>query len=398
MASAPPQLTTRQLAFRLSPMFIVSWTRTYSVVLPGVIATFGLTHSQAGLFVGIIESGSFASLLLLGLVIERLGGVRVLAISLPMVACALLLMTSIKSFLWLIPVMLLLGTGLAWTANSVNILMASMGERRAFYLGILHTTFSAFSVIAPLAAGLIVSWGSWQLFYRLIAVVAILLTILVWRLQHTSQSSPSNPMPAKRSSPNPQAKTAWQSIRVILTVCFGAFALAGVQGTLNTWSYLYVEDRFHVAHETATLAPAAFWIGILLGRFALTLLSQHFSARSLLLLSSLVPGMALQLMPLCSAYGLAMVLLFMAGLGVSGTYQLGTSWAAERIPTRTGIASTAIMAFAWLGIGIWPWTTGILIDHYSFDTLPHIAFAGSILAASAFFLTRRTRITTPNNP
>jgi len=40
----------------------------------------------------------------------------------------------------------------------------------------------------------------------------------------------------------------------------------------------------------------------------------------------------------------------LTGVGVSGTFQLATTWAAELVPQREGTASTVIVAFAALGL------------------------------------------------
>ena len=49
-------------------------------------------------------------------------------------------------------------------------------------------------------------------------------------------------------------------------------------------------------------------------------------------------------------FWLALGAALLTGVGVSSTFQLGTTWAAELVPQREGTASTAIVAFAALGL------------------------------------------------
>ena len=381
-------LNFRQIVVRLAPMLVVSWTRVYAVVLPGVIGTFDLSLSQAGLFVATIEMGSILSMLVLGVLIERMGAVRVLRFSLPVIAASLLVMTLIPAFGLLLPVLLLLGSGMAWSATGVNMLMAATGERRAFYLGVLHSAFGAFSVAAPLVAGIVLAWDRWQTYYQMVALITLIMAVLVWKFERGNGPSLQTDGHLPRTGGVSSSFQAGKTVMSLIGVCLGVFALAGVQGIFATWSYLYVASMYDVGHERATWAPALLWVGILSGRIGLIGLSRRYSARTLLMASSFLPGAALIVERLCSSYWVALASLFVAGVGVSGTYQLGTAWAAERAPECVGTASTAIMTFAWLGIGVWPWVTGVVADHFSFSALIFVMLAGSAMAFMAFSVTR----------
>ena len=377
------RLRWQQLVSRLSPMLVVAWTRAYSVVLPGVMDTFGLSPSQAGRVVAMIEGGSFLSLLVLGVMIDRIGATRVLGIGLPTIAVTLITLTSIQNFGVLSIALVLLGSGMAWAATGVNTLMADTGHRRAIYLGVLHSVFSVFAIVSPIIAGVIVAWDSWQTYYRMVALLALVVAILVCWFE---RMKPRSHQHVKETCVRTRGKTG-DFVKRLFTLCLGVFAIAGVQGIFNTWSYLYVDRMYAVVHERATLAPICFWVGILVGRTSLIGLSRRYAPRTLLIYLSVVPGMALLVEQYCSNYVVALGTILVAGIGLSGTYQLGTAWAAQRTPEQLGAASTAIMAFAWLGIGSWPWAAGVLVERYSYSSLIWIVMSGSVLAASAFLAT-----------
>jgi predicted MFS family arabinose efflux permease len=81
-------------------------------------------------------------------------------------------------------------------------------------------------------------------------------------------------------------------------------------------------------------------------------------------------------------------MLVLLGAGVSGAFQLGTSWAAELHPGRIGTASTLVMMSAAAGIGIWPWITGVVVDATSFYAMPGIILAGLLMAGAMFAATK----------
>ncbi|MBP61010.1 MAG: hypothetical protein CMJ62_05735 [Planctomycetaceae bacterium] len=368
-------------------MAMIAWARTYSVLLPGIMATFSMSPGQGGKFIATIEGGSFFSLLLLGFAIERIGATRVVLVGLPTVSVSLVLMSSVQSSWLLVPTLVLLGSGMAWTATGVNTLMAATGERRSFYLGVTHSAFSAISVVAPLIAGWVLVSHSWQTWYRGVSVLILCVTAIVWRFEVSSEKS--NGQPDRESGDQSGATSSGPPVLTIGTICLGVFAMAGVQGVFNSWSYLYVTNLYEAKHEFASFAPACFWCGILGGRVGLTWAAQVFSVRALLILSSLIPALAIVAEYWCSSPWVALAAMLFAGIGVSGAYQLGTQWAAERLPHRIGTASTAVMACCWLGVGLWPWAAGVLIEETSYSGVLGIALAGSLVAALSFVTTSR---------
>ena len=369
-------------------MAMIAWTRTYSVLLPGIMETFSMSPGQGGKFIATIEGGSFFALLVLGFAIERIGPARVVLVGLPTVSVSLILMSSVQSSWLLAPILVLLGSGMAWTATGVNTLMATTGERRSFYLGFTHSVFSAVSVVAPLVAGWVLVSHTWQTWYRGVSVLILCVTVFVWRFETSSKKS--NDQPGQQRGDLPDATSGGPSVWTIATICLGVFALAGVQGVFNSWSYLYVTNLYEVKREFANFAPACFWCGILGGRIGLTWAAQVFSVRALLIISGLIPALAMGAERWCSSPWVALAAMLLAGLGVSGTFQLGTQWAVERLPHRIGMASTAVMAFCWLGIGLWPWAAGVLIEKTSYSGLLGIVLAGSLVATLAFVITPRS--------
>ena len=364
-------------------MIVVSWARVFSLILPGLIETFDLSLDQAGLCITVLETGGFLAMLALSFAIDRWGAIRLLSGCLLVGSGALFFTTIAPSYEVLLLVFFVLGAGTASTASAVNALMAATGARRGFYLGIVHSAFGLFSIAAPLIAGALIVYSGWQAYYILVGLIGLSVALLFFRATRTTR--------AAWRPPSASLAGGWGSfatLRRIGLICLGVSTLVGVQGVFNSWSYLYVLDRFAVERGTATLAPACLWSGILLGRAVHTFLSRQFSARFLLQISCLLAAGAAQGVHLAPYFWFAAVAFVGVGMGVGGAYQLGTAWAAERVPQRIGAASTFIMASAALGAGIWPWVTGIVIEAGGFQDLIWVVLGALGLGVVAFYASR----------
>lgn len=404
---------------RIAPMLAIAWIRTYSVVLPGIMATFAMSPSEGGRFVLTVEGGSFVSLFFLGMVIERLGASRVLLLGLPAMSVSLVLITMVRSEFVLFPIQVLLGTGMAWTATAINTLMAQMGNKRSLYLGLMHAVFSLCAAIAPIIAAVVIDQGSWQVWFQGVAVLTLFLAGLVYAFdfipQHKqdaadreSESVPdSNEDELSVEATRAKAVVDLDAIRLsqpvtlIGTICMGVYFFAAVQGALNSWTFLYVQNYYPIRWELmfdinldlAAMGPTCLWVGILVGRLTCIALSQIASPKVLLIGACCLPATALACERAVQSPAIALAAMFVSGVGVSGIFQLGTQWAAEMLPDRIGTASTAIMAFAWLGIGSGPYISGLLIKRSSWATLSYVVIVGSIVAMLAFSIGRSKPIT-----
>jgi len=378
-------LTRQQTVVFIAAMMVIPWIRsTLGVILPKLIDTYDLTISQAGLVSIFLESGSVTGMLSLGFVIDRIGAARIAVWGLPVIGIALFAVTEATSFGILAVMFFFVGIGVALTASGVNTLMATTGKRRAFYLGLLHSCFSVFAIATPLIAGALLTASDWQTFYFVVAAIALFMMILFRIIGYTGEM-------VQTAGENPLSDATGPALRRIATVCLGVFALAGVQGVIITWSYLYMVNVHGLSHGLATLAPSLLWVGILVMRSVSIALSRRHSERTILLWSiagsmAVVAFEQTMLLPIVSMT--AMILL---GMGVAGAFQLGTAWAAERIPGRIGTASSAVMASAALGIGVLPWVTGITIDATDYSGMMVVSLGGMILAASMFGITAQTK-------
>lgn len=354
------------------------------VIVPQVIASFGLSLSQGGVMVALQQSASVVTQLVTGLLVARYGAVAVLLGSAATIALAALSASVAPGFALVVCFLWLIGIGTSSTAAATNALMAETGSRRAFYLGMMHSTHSLLSIVVPLLAGAVVAWATWREYYRLLVLVALVVGAVLWRFEGgpKRKGAATGPPPAFSS-----LAAQWGRMGSIYWLCVGVAFMAGTQASLATWGYSYMVDVYGSPHQQAALATSFFWAGILVGRLSAIPLSARFSERRLLLTGIGLCFLALATDWLWQSPGVAMAALVVAGYGVSGAFQLGTAWAAAVEPERIPVASSLVMASASLGGLILPMTTAFFADHFGFASFRWLMLVGYLVSAAGYLAT-----------
>lgn len=376
----------RTLAIRLLPMIVVALlSSAQGVIIPQILASFELSLSYGGLLVAINGSASVLTMLVTGLLVERFGPMRVLVASVAVIAAFALATSLAPSYALVVLFLGCLAVAASSTSAATNALMASTGSRRAYYLGMMHATYSMMSIGAPIIAAFVVANVRWQAYYVLLLLLALGVGAVLWRFEHGAlrQSLKSR----QQAPPMSQLILGWRRAAPIYLICLGVFFMAGTQASLATWGYSYMASVYQTPHTVAATATSLLWVGVLAGRVSAIPLSGKFSERTLLITGAALCLLALGADWLVGVPWVAMAALVFAGYGVSGAFQLGTSWGAGMIPQSIGIASSLVMASASLGGLILPSLTAVVADHFGFQAFRWLMLAGYLVSASAFWLT-----------
>ena len=367
-------------------ILVALFSSAQGVILPQVISSFGLSLGHGGLLVALNQSAAVLTTLVTGWLVERFGPVAVLLASVAaMAACSLLL--SFAPFFALVALLLwMMSVGSSSTAAATNALMAQTGERRGFYLGMMHSTYSLMSVAVPLIAGWVVARSSWHDYYRVFLAIAIVIALVLRQAEKAGDPvvSPRDHRREPQRTVLADLVCGWRTAAPVYPVCLGVFFMAGTQAALATWGYSYMVEMYQSPHALAATATSLFWAGILAGRVSAIPLSARFSERALLVGGSALGLVALGADWLSQAAAVAVAALVAAGYGVSGAFQLGTSWAAALVPGRIGVASSLVMASASLGGLVLPASAALVADQMGFAAFRWLLLFSYVTCAAAF--------------
>lgn len=249
----------------------------FSLVIPALIATFGLSGTEAGLISGVTLVSSALGGWLMGSVSDRMGRVRALQITVLWFSFFTLLSAFAQTF----PQMLILkalqgfGFGGEWAAGAV--LMAEMirPEHRGKAMGMVQSAWAIGWGGAVLLYALIFSLLEPTEAWRILFVIGILPAFLIIYIRKNI------PEPAKREKSNSRS-LSWMGFlgifkpQLLRITIVGALVGVGAHGgyyALMTWlpTFLKSERHLSVLGTGGYLAVVivAFWCGCMASAYLL---------------------------------------------------------------------------------------------------------------------------------
>ena len=327
--------------------FGVVWG-AWQAVLPDLASRFELTSGPLGLMLTAGFAVALPVMLGTGRLVDRVGAGRGVAITATLMATGLAVVGTLAS----VPV-LVIGI-IAMTAGSgaldVAIHAAALGDERwarPARLTLLHAAFSGGGVAGAIGGGALVGSGaSFQLVYPILAATLVAVATLSlasrWRVLRSEGTVP----------------------RAIALAMLPLAALAGlaflVEGSMETWSAIYLRDVLGAAAFVGALGPGTFHAAMLIGRLMGAGVAGSLGGPATLLISGsmTLAGMAVAL--IVPAPAIAIAGMAVATLGASFVVPVVVSIAGRRAGAHAGRAASYVLSLGYAGFLIGPSLVGIL--------------------------------------
>ncbi len=355
--------------------FGVLWG-AWQAALPDLAAHYELSSGPLGAILTAGFAVALPAMLLTGRLVDRFGIGPGAVVPAVVMALGVLLVGTLPSLPVLIVAVILFASGSG--AFDVAINGAAMGDRlwsRAARLTLLHAAFSAGGVIGAVGGGALIGAGvDFRVVYPLVAVALLGAALLV----ATARWAP--------------AGSAASVPRAVTLAMLPFAALAGLaflaEGSMETWSAIYLRDELGAGAFIGALGPGAFHAAMTAGRLIGAGVAGALGASRTLLAagSMMVAGMAVALLvpvPLLAIPGVAV-----AALGASFVVPVVVSVAAARAGAHAGRAASYVFTLGYAGFLIGPSLVGILGEVAGL----RVALAVVPLAALVIVLASRTRV------
>lgn len=339
-----PHLPVLPIAFAA---FGVVWG-AWQAVLPDLASRFDLTTGPLGLMLTAGFAVSLPVMLGTGRLIDRIGAGRGIAITALGMAAGLGVVGTLAS----LPV-LVLGV-IAFAAGSgafdVAINGAALGDERwsrPARLTLLHAAFSGGGLTGAIGGGALIGSGvSFQLVYPilvvLVAAVAAVSMLKTWR-----------PIRSEGAVP-----------REIALAMLPLAALAGLaflaEGSMETWSAIYLRDELGAAAFVGALGPGAFHAAMLVGRLIGAGVAGSLGAPATLLVSGSMTLVGMAVALVSSSAAIAIVGMAVAALGAAFIVPVVVSLAGRRAGAHSGRAASYVLSLGYAGFLIGPSLVGVL--------------------------------------
>ena len=257
------------------------------------------------------------------------------------------------------------------------------------HLSWLHCMWGIGASAGPYILAAAMTKGEWNLGYRWVAMVQIVLTVVLfltlplWKEQKTQEenSLKAKPLSIKEIFAIPGAKEVMTAF----------FCYCALESTAGLWASSYLVMQFGVTEEAAAGLATLFYTGITVGRAASGFITYKLNDKNMIRLGSAIIGLGVfaMLLPLGEKASMAGIVL--AGLGCAPVYpciihSTPGHFGADKSQAIIGVQ----MACAYIGSCFMPPFFGILANHISAGILPF--YLGALLVLMTFAMERLNRI------
>jgi fucose permease len=360
------------------------------VLLPSIIAHYGITKATASLLFPAGTVGYLAAALNSGLLLERLGRRAFLMLGAGAYILGAALALAAPPFPLLLPAFLLIGFGVAIVDAGLNAYVAGL-PRSAGLLNYLHAFYGAGALLGPLVASIVLATsGRWNATYLVWAVAgALVLAGVRLAFGPPERASRLNASAARAASGGGNPLTlALRSPLVWLAAVF-LFVYVGAEVSLGSWSYTLLTEGRRVPALPASWMVSGYWLGLTVGRVALGRVADRWGVARLL--QGCIAGTLVAVLLVWIAPGgvVAALGLWLAGFSLGPIFPSTIALIDATVAPRMQQSAIGFAAsLGAMGSATFPWLAGNLIEHAGlWALLPFVA--GLTLALLGLWLALR---------
>lgn len=346
---------------------------------PTMCIEFDVPVSYAGAISMIIAAGTIISSLMSDRLTHKLGSGKVTAISVAMTAVALFGFSVSNSYwmllLWAIPY----GLGAGSVDASLNNYVALHYASR--HMSWLHCMWGLGASVGPYILGWALTGGqSWNMGYRYIAMLQIVLTALLFLSLPLWKKRPADDSSEKAADSKPLSLRQIIAIPGAKEILIAFFCYCGAEQTAILWGSSYLVMHNGMDENTAAGFASLFLAGLTIGRGLSGFLTYKLNDTNMIRLGQgvMILGIVIMFLPF-DVYA-TMIGLMLIGLGCAPIYpciihSTPDHFGAEHSQALIGVQ----MASAYVGILAMPPIFGLIANHISASLLPVYLAAITIL-------------------
>ena len=323
--------------------------------------------------------GFFLASLIGGLVADRVGKTRVLAVGSALVAAGAGIWAASGSLAGAFAGGVVMGAGGGILEGMSSALLADLfPKRRKFFLNISQMAYCLGAVGGPAAMGRLLPLGvSWRWFFAGTAAGGVVLLVL-FALSHAPR-----PQRQEHSRGFPLHALRASVLLPALLVFLYVLAEMGTATFMNT----YLREGCAAPESWAIYALSIFWAAMVAGRALCALLPESVPEHRVVSVLMLLSGIGLLAQAGVESWTAAVACFAFTGFAFSGIWPLIVAMTASRNPHGTGVAVGVTVACGSLGCVVAPPLFGRLIAGAepadAFVWMAAILFVGALLSLAA---------------
>lgn len=359
----------------LMAFFVMSFCDLVGIGVDRVKLEFGLSNTLAQLIPSAVFLWFFVLSVPVGIMQDRIGKRNMVNIGMAVTALGLFLPVLIYSFESILVGFAFLGIGNTIVQVSANPLLVDVvpDNRRSSFLSFSQFIKAVGSMIAaPLAGWFALRYGDWKILFIVFGVVSIL--AVLWLAASRVEESRST---EKRASFASSFKLLGNGFVAVMVVCI--FLVVGIDVGINAISGQFLLAKFSSEQTVAESGRSLYFFGKMLGTFAGAIMLTRLSSPKFFFWTSVLGLLSLLGLIFAPSELIAMVVIFIVGLGIANIFPLVFSLTIERHPDRANEIS-GLMIMAVSGGAVLPPLMGWIADVSS------VTASAFVLVASAAFI------------
>jgi MFS family permease len=329
----------------------------WQVLLPDLQVALQLSEGALGAAITIGFLGSLPTMFFGGRLADRAGVSRLIFLTGLGLALGLIGISNSSHF-WILVISLLLFFGSSG-AFDVGINTAAIGVERASgkkVLPYMHAGFSGFAALGALTVAAFVQFGlPFRAAYVIAAcgIVCFVLLIGIYR-----------PFPKSIQQQGIRIRgTLFFDIGILGIAAIVALAFLG-EGTLETWSAIFLRERLHVATAQGAIAVASFHGAMMIGRLLAGTVLRVLSRRQVLVIAGVISAAAMIMALTANYYNVIVGGFVCVGLALSVVAPIGFSLVGDQDSSRTAEASSVVTIVGYLSFLVGPAMIGGLAEAF----------------------------------
>jgi fucose permease len=334
-------LSFRFVAPVLMSFFVMSFCDLVGIGVDRIKLDFTLSNTLAQLIPSAVFLWFFVLSVPVGILQDRIGKRSVLNLGMGITALGLFLPFFFYSFGMALLGFTMLGIGNTIVQVSANPLLVDVvpDNRRSSFLSFSQFVKAIGSMIAaPLAGWFALRFGDWKLLFLVFGLVSLL--SVIWLYFTPIDETRNAGKRATFGSSFQLLGTAYISMMVL-----GIFLVVGIDVGINAFSGQFLLAKFQSAQTFAESGRSVYFFGKMLGTLGGAILLAKLSARRFFIGSAIAGLASLLALILAPTDITAMVMIFVAGLGIANIFPIIFSLTVEKYPTRSNeISGLMIMA------------------------------------------------------
>ena len=278
-----------------------------------------------------------------GLLVERYGKRKLVNIGMALTGFAMLAPFIHYSFPVMLVAFIILGIGNTIVQVAANPLLHDVvaKDKYSSFMSLSQFIKATCSLLGPvIAAFAAMQFGEWKLVYAVYSIISFLTVLWLSFTPITEAKLESKPATFKSSF-------SLLGNKAILLLVIGIFMIVGAEVGMNSNIANYLQNRFHLTLDNASLGISLFFTAEMIGRFIGAVLLRFIKTKVFFQISTILAIAGIILLLVTPNVWFARIAIFVVGLGAANIFPLIFSIAVEKLPNRVNeISGLMIMAVA----------------------------------------------------